>query len=52
MPQPDGPEISEENKMAPYIVLPRHKPVPMALVAREPNGGMYFPWTLIAIRAS
>ncbi|OKL60936.1 hypothetical protein UA08_03715 [Talaromyces atroroseus] len=36
--QPDGPDITEEDQMTPYIVLPRHDPVPMAMVNREPNG--------------
>ena len=41
LPRPDGPDITEEDKMTPYIVLPKHEPVPMALVNREPNGCKY-----------
>ena len=28
--------------MTPYVVLPKHETVPMALVNREPNGCKYF----------
>ncbi|CRG87878.1 hypothetical protein PISL3812_04899 [Talaromyces islandicus] len=31
-------EITKENIMVPYILPPRHDPVPMALVCREPSG--------------
>jgi hypothetical protein len=41
LPQPDGLDITEEDEMTPYIVLPKHEPVPMALVSREPNGSEY-----------
>jgi len=35
----DAPDSDQEPRMTPYIVLPRHDPVPMALVNREPYGG-------------
>lgn len=34
----NGPELTEENRMTPYVVLPTHEPVAMAMVSREPNG--------------
>ncbi|KAJ5118207.1 hypothetical protein N7448_009921 [Penicillium atrosanguineum] len=34
----DSPNSDQEPRMTPYIVLPRHGPVPMALVNREPYG--------------
>lgn len=40
--QPDGPDLTEEDQMTPYVVLPKHEPVPMAMVSREPNGCMPF----------
>ncbi|KAF3391440.1 hypothetical protein F1880_007432 [Penicillium rolfsii] len=34
----DAAESDQEDKMTPYVVLPSHDPVPMALVNREPYG--------------
>ncbi|KAJ5587823.1 uncharacterized protein N7459_003588 [Penicillium hispanicum] len=34
----DAPESDQQNKMHPYITLPYHEPVPMAMVNREPYG--------------
>jgi hypothetical protein len=35
--------------MTPYLVLPRHDPVPMALVNREPYGGEWLALQLTEI---
>jgi hypothetical protein len=37
----DAPDSDQDPQMNPYIVLPRHDPVPMALVNREPFGGEF-----------
>ena len=34
-----APEIPADNMMRPYIPIPRHDPVPMAMVSRKPYGG-------------
>ncbi|KAH8701565.1 IQ calmodulin-binding motif protein [Talaromyces proteolyticus] len=38
VPTNDGPDISEDDEMVPYILPPQHEAVPMALISREPNG--------------
>lgn len=35
----DAPDSDQAPGMTPYIVLPRHDLVPMAVVNREPYGG-------------
>lgn len=35
----DASDSDQDPGMTPYIVMPRHDPVPMAVVNREPYGG-------------
>ncbi|KAK9652275.1 hypothetical protein HCH54_002233 [Aspergillus fumigatus] len=37
----DAPDSDQEPPMRPYVILPPHKPFPMALVNREPWGGKF-----------
>ncbi|KAJ6160863.1 hypothetical protein N7470_004259, partial [Penicillium chermesinum] len=52
--QPDtvgnAPDTDQDPKMLPYILLPRHEPVPMALVNRPPYGEPLLEPLLDAVR--